>query len=181
MSTTTFTRGASAGAAGTLALGGLALLRNAVLGHSPPYAARRIAARLVGRLLVRPLSPREALFWSLGMRWLYGPMLGVAWARFRAVLPPSLLARGVLLGAGVWGLEQASFPIVDATPLARTWSRAEHGFLLAQTVLFGLVTEGCLQALARAPLSARPAADEPGRAAPTAHTPSMPAPRAEAL
>jgi hypothetical protein len=134
-------RGATAGAVGTLALGGFALLRNAVLGHTPPYAARRIAARLVGRALHRPVGPRAALAWSLGLRCTYGPLLGLAWSRVRAALPSSPVARGLLLGAGVWALEHLTFPLLRATPPPRTWTRAEKALLLTQTLLFGLVTE----------------------------------------
>jgi hypothetical protein len=131
---------------GTLALGGLALLRNAALGHAPPYSARRLAARLVGRVSHRPVSPRRALAWSLGMRFTYGPVLGLVWTRLREALPASPLARSLALGAGVWALELLSFPTLRVTSPPRTWTRAEHAFLLAQTCLFGLVTE---QGLAR--------------------------------
>ena len=157
-------RGAAAGAVGTLALGGFALLRNAVLGHSPPYSARRISARLVGLVLHRRVGSREALFWSLGQRWLYGSMLGLAWARARPAVPASMLARGLVLGAGVWAFEQLTFPLLRATRPPRTWSRAEHGFLVAQTLLFGLVTEASLAALERRHIThERPAAPEPRR------------------
>lgn len=138
-------RGAAAGAVGTLALGGLALLRNATLGHAPPYSAHRLAARLVGRWSHRSVSQRAALAWSLGMRFTYGPALGLVWARIREALPPSRLLRGLLLGAGVWTFEILSFPALRVTAPPRTWTRAEHAFLLAQTCLFGLVTEWRLQ------------------------------------
>ena len=140
-------RGATAGAVGTLALGGFALLRNAALGHAPPYAARRIASRLLGRVLHRTLRPPTALAGSLGLRFTYGPLLGLTWVHLRAALPTALLPRGVLLGAGVWALEQLTFPLLRATSPARTWSPAEHAFLLAQTLLFGVTTERCLAAL----------------------------------
>jgi hypothetical protein len=149
-------RGATAGAVGTLALGGFALLRNTALGHAPPYSAHRLAARLVGRVSHRSVSPRAALAWSLGLRFTYGPMLGLIWARIREGLPPSLLLRGLLLGAGVSAFERLSFPILRVTPAPRTWTRAEHAFLLAQTCLFGLVTEGTLQRASRSALAARP-------------------------
>jgi hypothetical protein len=130
-------RGATAGAVGTLALGGFALLRNAALGHAPPYAARRIASRLMGRTLHRTLRPSIALAGGLGL----------AWARLREALPTARLPRGLLLGAGVWALEHLTFPMLRATAPARTWTLAEHSFLLAQALLFGLVTERCLAAL----------------------------------
>lgn len=138
-------RGAAAGAVGTLALGGFALLRNATLGHAPPYSAHKLAARVVGRVLNRSVSPRSALAWSVGMRFTYGPALGLAWSRVRARLPGSLVLRGLVLGAGVWALELLSFPTLRVTTAPRTWKRAEHAFLLAQTCLFGLVTEWSLQ------------------------------------
>lgn len=138
-------RGAAAGTVGTLALGGFALLRNAALGHAPPYSAHRLAARLVGRVSHRSVSPRAALAWSLGLRFTYGPVLGLVWARIREGLPSSLLLRGLLLGAGVSAFERLSFPTLRVTSAPRTWTRAEHAFLLAQTCLFGLVTEGTLQ------------------------------------
>jgi hypothetical protein len=150
-------RGIAAGAVGTLALGGFALLRNAALGHAPPYSSRRLAARLVGRVSHRRVSPRAALAWSLAMRFMYGPSIGLAWTRIREVLPSSPLLRGVLLGAGVWAFELLSFPTLRVTASPRTWTRAEHAFLLAQTCLFGLVTEWGLR---RASFS-RPAASLP--------------------
>ncbi len=146
-------RSASAGAVGSLALGGFALLRNAVLGHVPPYAARRITARLMGRVLHRRVRPRTALAWSLVLRAGYGKGLGLAWGQLRTALPRSTLARGLLLGAGVSTLEHLTFPLVHATRPPRTWTRAEHVFLVAQTLLFGLVTEASLSAMER--LSAR--------------------------
>jgi hypothetical protein len=142
-------RGATAGALGTLALGGFALLRNSALGHTPPYAARRIASRLLGRVLHRPLRPPAALAASLGLRFIYGPLLGLAWSRLREALPTALLPRGLLLGAGVWALERLSFPLLRATAPAHTWTPAEHALLLGQTLLFGLTTERCLAALGR--------------------------------
>jgi len=140
-------RGAAAGAVGTLALGGLALLRNAALGHPPPYSARWLAARLVGRVTHRLVPRRQALVWSLGLRFTYGPVLGLVWTRLREALPPSPLTRGAVLGVGVWALELLSFPTLRVTASPRTWTRAEHAFLLAQTCLFGLVTERRLSAV----------------------------------
>jgi hypothetical protein len=149
-------RGAAAGAVGTLALGGFALVRNATLGHAPPYSARRLAARLVGRVSHRRVSPRGALAWSLGIRFTYGPALGLAWAWLRQALPSSPLPKGPLLGAGVWALELLSFPALRATTAPRTWTRAEHAFLLAQACLFGLITERCLQRFSGVGQAARP-------------------------
>jgi hypothetical protein len=143
-------RGAAAGTVGTLALGGFALLRNAALGHAPPYSAHRLAARIVGRVSHRSVSPRAALAWSLGLRFTYGPGLGLIWARVRERLPASLLLRGLLLGAGVLAFEHFSFSTLHVTSAPRTWTRAERAFLLAQTCLFGLVTEGALQRASRA-------------------------------
>jgi hypothetical protein len=45
----------------------------------------------------------------------------------------------------VWLFEQLSFPLLGVTAPPRTWSRAEHGLLALQTVLFGLVTESVAQ------------------------------------
>ena len=142
-------RGATAGAVGSLALGGFALLRNAVLGHAPPFAARLITSRLLSRVLHRPVRPRVALAGSLGLRITYGSLLGLAWVRLRSALPASRLTRGGLLGVSVWALEHLTFPMLRATPSPRTWTRAEHAFLLAQTLLFGIATERCLAALER--------------------------------
>jgi hypothetical protein len=133
-------RGLAAGGVGTLALSGFALLRNAALGHPPPYATRRIASRLLRPLLRRPLRPPEALAWGLGLRCVYGPLLGLAWA----CLPLSQHrspARGLLLGLGVWAFELLSLPLLRATSPASTWSRGEHLLLFAQTSLFGIVTQ----------------------------------------
>ncbi|MFL5347485.1 MAG: hypothetical protein ACJ8AT_22090 [Hyalangium sp.] len=169
-------RGASAGVVGTLALGGFALVRNAALGHVPPYAARRIAARLVGRVLHRRVRPREALVWSLLLRASYGKGLGIAWSQLRTALPRSTLMRGLILGAGVSTLEHLTFPRVHATLPPRTWTRAEHVFLVAQTLLFGLVTEASLSAMERLRLSpVRAPAHEPGsEALPSGRSPGSP-------
>jgi hypothetical protein len=181
-------RGVSAGAVGTVALGGFALLRNALLGHPPPYAARRIAARLVGRVLHRRVRPAAALFWSLGLRAAYGPILGMKWAWLRPHLPGSPLARGVLLGVGVSTLEHLTFPLVHATTPPRTWTGAEHVFLVAQTLLFGLVTELSLSGLERLQsVPGRAPAHAPGsealswgRSPPERKPAARPAPRGEA-
>ncbi|KFE68619.1 hypothetical protein DB31_7856 [Hyalangium minutum] len=141
---------------GTLALGGFAVLRNAALGHAPPYSARRLAAQLVHRVTRRTVPPRRALAWSLGMRFTYGPVLGLIWARLRERLPPSPLLRGLLLGAGVLTFEHLSFPALHVTAPPRTWTRAERAFLLAQTCLFGLVTEWALPRASHSLPAARP-------------------------
>lgn len=181
-------RAASAGAVGSLALGGFALLRNAALGHVPPYSARRITARLLGRVLHRRVRPREALVASLLLRVGYGKVLGLAWAQVRSALPRSTLMRGLLLGAGVSTLEHLTFPLVHATLPPRTWTRAEHAFLVAQTLLFGLVTEASLSAMERMQISpGRAPAHEPWREALRSGSPpgerepaAMPAHRGEA-
>jgi hypothetical protein len=71
--------------------------------------------------------------------------LGLGWGTL-PVSRPSSLTRGLLLDLCVWSFEQLTFPAVRATAPASTWTRGEHFFLLAQTVLFGLVTQRILGA-----------------------------------
>lgn len=104
------------------------------------------------------------------MRFTYGPVLGLVWARLREALPPSPLLRGLLLGAGVLAFEHLSFPALHVTAPPRTWTRAERAFLLAQTCLFGLVTEWALQRDSRSSPAARPLM-APGAEHPLGHSP----------
>jgi hypothetical protein len=138
-----------AGAAGTVALRAFVALRNRVLGRAPPYAARHIAARLSRSVLHRELSPRQARRWGDVMRAVYGPMLGVAWSYVRGNASGTLVPSGLLLGVGVLGFELATFPVLRATESMSTWSAAEHAWLVAQTAVYGLVTEATLSALVR--------------------------------
>ncbi|MCP3137212.1 hypothetical protein [Pyxidicoccus xibeiensis] len=138
-----------AGAAGTVALRAFVALRNRVLGRPPPYAARHIAARLAGSLFHRQLSPLQARRWGDGMRAVYGPLLGVAWTFVREAASGSPAPPGLLLGVGVLGFELATFPVLRATESFRTWSAAEHGWLVAQTAVYGVVTEATLSFLTR--------------------------------
>ncbi len=48
---------------------------------------------------------------------------------------------------GVLGFELASFPMLSATESLRGWSAAAQGGLVAQTAVYGLVTEATLSAL----------------------------------
>ncbi len=136
-----------AGAAGTVALRAFVALRNRVLGRPPPYAARHIAARLSRSVLHRELSPVQARRWGDAMRAVYGPMLGVAWTFVREAASGSPVPPGFVLGVGVLGFELATFPVLSATESLRTWSAAEHGWLIAQTAVYGLVTEATLSLL----------------------------------
>lgn len=138
-----------AGAAGTVALRAFVALRNRVLGRAPPYAARHIAARLARSALHRELSPVAARRWGDAMRAGYGPLLGVAWTFVRETASGSLVPPGLLLGVGVLGFELAIFPMLRATESLHTWSAAEHAWLVAQTAVYGLVTEATLSALLR--------------------------------
>lgn len=142
----TLTQELLAGTAGTLAHQGLTPLRNAWLGHLPPYAVRTIVSRLGERVLGRPPRDSQARGWGLVMRFTYGPSLALAWTRVRAWLPRSLPTpvRGLLLGAGVFAFEVLSLPLVGATRPLRTWTRGDFALLAAQTGLFGLVTEAVL-------------------------------------
>ncbi|MFP2926463.1 hypothetical protein ACLESO_14830 [Pyxidicoccus sp. 3LG] len=136
-----------AGATGTVALRAFVSLRNRVLGRAPPYAARHIAARLARAMLHRELSPLQARRWGDVMRAVYGPLLGVAWGLLRESAPGIPVPRGLLLGVGVLALELMAFPVLRATESLHTWSAAEHGWLIAQTAVFGLVTEATLSSL----------------------------------
>lgn len=147
----TLKHGLIAGTAGTLAHQGLTPLRNAWLGHLPPYAVRTIVSRLGKHVLSRPLRASQARGWGLVMRFTYGPALALAWTRVRAWVPRSLPVplRGLLLGAGVFAFEVLSLPLVGATRPPRTWTRGDFALLAAQTGLFGLVTEALLSRQSR--------------------------------
>ncbi len=139
-----------AGAVGTGALGVLVAVRNASLGHPPPYSARNIARHVLSRLLGRKLSRREAADWAFALRAGYGPLLGMGWGLARRRLPRwPLVASGALLGGGVLGFERMAFPLFQATAAESTWTRAEHAWLFAQTALFGVVTEATMRWLTR--------------------------------
>ncbi|MBZ4419155.1 hypothetical protein [Myxococcus sp. RHSTA-1-4] len=138
-----------AGVTGTVALRAFVALRNRVLGRPPPYAARHIAARLARSALHRELSPVQARRWGDAMRAIYGPMLGVGWALAREAAPEGPLPPGVLLGLGVLALELSTFPMLRATASLRTWSTTEHAWLVAQTAVFGLVTEAAFASFVR--------------------------------
>ncbi|MFP2909562.1 hypothetical protein ACLESD_31860 [Pyxidicoccus sp. 3LFB2] len=136
-----------AGAAGTVALRAFVALRNRVLGRPPPYAARHIAARLARSVLHQELSFVQARRWGDAMRAVYGPLLGVAWTFVRETASRSPAPPGLVLGVAVLGFELLSFPVLNATESPRTWSATEHGWLVAQTAVYGLVTEATLSAL----------------------------------
>lgn len=138
-----------AGAAGTVALRAFVALRNRVLGRAPPYAARHIAARLSRTVLHRELTPVQARRWGDAMRVVYGPLLGVAWSFVREPVSRLRAPPALLLGVGVLGFERATFPVLHATEAPHTWSAAEHAWLVAQTAVYGLVTEATLSALVR--------------------------------
>jgi hypothetical protein len=145
----TFPQALIAGVTGTVALRAFVALRNGVLGKPPPYAARHIAARLAHSALHHELSPAQARRWGDAMRGIYGPMLGLGWALARDAAPEGPVPPGLLLGVGVLALELSTFPVLRATEPLRTWSNAEHGWLVAQTAVFGLVTEAMFSWLVR--------------------------------
>ncbi|RKH35594.1 hypothetical protein [Corallococcus sicarius] len=137
-----------AGTLGGFALRVLISVRNASLGGPPPYAARFIAQRLMGRVLHRELTPQEARRWAWGLRFTYSPMLAVAWSLAGPAEERwSLLPRGLLLGLGVLAFEHLAFPVFKATEARSTWTPQEHAWLVAQTSLYGVVTEAALRAL----------------------------------
>ncbi|RKH64341.1 hypothetical protein D7X55_25525 [Corallococcus sp. AB049A] len=139
-----------AGAVGTGALGLLVTVRNASLGHPPPYAARHIARQVLSRLFGRWMSRREASRWAFALRAGYGPLLGMGWGLVRRRTSKwTLLHSGVLLGLGVLAFERAAFPLFKATAVSNSWSRAEHAWLFAQTALFGIVTEATMRWLVK--------------------------------
>lgn len=133
-------RGVLAGVLGTGVVSGAEALRDRWLGHAAPYAARRIGARLAWRLARVRLHPAQARRVGRLLRYTYGPALGVAcagvaWRTRRWPLALEALATG----GALFALEWVGLPAVGATPPTRTWSRAERGALLAQTLAFGLV------------------------------------------
>lgn len=137
--------GLLAGAVGTLALSALEPLRNAWLGHEPPYAVRPLLTRGVRRLGGPRLPARTAQRWGLALRWVYGPSLGLLYAAVRPGLPASARLGGFTLGAGVGLFERIAFPLLRVTPAPRTWSRGEKILLGLQVLLFGVVTEAVLR------------------------------------
>ena len=136
--------GLGAGALGTGALSALEPLRDALLGHPPPYAVRQLARQVARHWLGLRLGPRAAQRWGLVMRWVYGPALGGLYGLARPALPRWGALRGLVLGAGVWLLESLAFPRLGVTPPPRSWSPAERWLLVLQTSVFGLVTEAVL-------------------------------------
>ncbi|RKH59155.1 hypothetical protein [Corallococcus llansteffanensis] len=137
-----------AGTLGGLALRVLISVRNASLGRPPPYAARFIAQRLMGRVLQRELTPEEGRRWAWGFRAAYSPMLAVAWSLVGPAEERwSLIPRGLLLGLGVLAFEHLAFPVFKATEATRGWTLQEHAWLVAQTALYGVVTEAAIRAL----------------------------------
>lgn len=143
-----FVNACIAGTLGGLALRGLISVRNASLGRPPPYAARFIAQRLMGRVLHRELTPEEARRWGRRFRFVYAPLLAVAWSLAGPAEERwSLVPRGLLLGLGVLAFEHLTFPVMHATEAQSTWTPQEHGWLVAQTALYGVVTEASIRAL----------------------------------
>jgi hypothetical protein len=136
--------GVVAGAVGTLALSALEPFRNALLGHTPPYAVRPLLTRGVRRWGGPRLSARQALLSGLALRWVYGPSLGALYATLRSRWPASARLGGLTLGAGVGLFERIAFPLLRVTPPPRTWSRGEKVLLGLQVLLFGVVTEAVL-------------------------------------
>lgn len=150
-------QGLGAGVLGTLALTASEPLRDAVLGHPPPYSVRHIARRAARTWLGVRLRRREAQRWGLALRWLYGPTLGVLHGGLRPALPVAAPFHGLLLGGGVWLFERLSFPRLRVTPPPRTWSSAERQWLGLQCLLFGLVTASVLaRGQAAGPVRGRP-------------------------
>ncbi|CAM3260006.1 hypothetical protein G4177_28660 [Corallococcus sp. ZKHCc1 1396] len=137
-----------AGAVGGGALQALVAVRNRALGRPPPYAARHIARRLLGRVLHRDPGERAARRWAWAMRAGYAPLLGLAWSvAWPGVAGGPLVPRGLALGLGVLAFEHLAFPLLEATAPARTWTGGEHAWLVAQTAVFGVATEATLRAL----------------------------------
>ena len=137
-------RGLGAGAVGTLALSAMEVLRDRILGHPAPYSVDNIARRGAWQWFGLRLSRRAAHRWGLGMRWMYGPALGALYAWARPGIAPVVRRGGLALGGAVGGLEQLTFPLLRVTSPPRTWSRAEHGLLALQVLVFGAVTEAML-------------------------------------
>jgi len=137
-------RGLGAGVLGTLALTGLEPLRDALLGHPPPYAVKHLASRAARRWLGVRLGPREAQRWGLALRWVYGPTLGVLYAWLRPSLSGNTWLRRLTLTHGVWSFERLAFPLLRVTSPPRTWSPPERLLLPLQVAVFSLVTEAVL-------------------------------------
>jgi hypothetical protein len=125
--------------AGAFGIGVLALadrFERAWLGHPPPYAPERIAARLVG---LRSRSRARAV--GAILRWSYGLAIAGAWSRFVPRRTAGRWRRALGLGAAILGFELVALPALGATPPLRRWSRAEKGLLAAHTQAFAFGEE----------------------------------------
>ncbi len=144
------TRGLVAGAAGTLALALSDLLERAVIRGRPVYAPSALARRLFGTLA---RTPGRAAAIGTAMRWIYGPLIGVAYAAtlgraLRRRWPASRLwPAGLALGGAVYLFELIFLPLVGATRRLARWPARDKLLLAGHTGLFGLATDGTFRSL----------------------------------
>jgi short-subunit dehydrogenase len=145
------TRGLFAGAAGTLALALSGLLERALLGRSPVYAPASLARRLFGRSVLARTPGRARAVGAL-MRWIYGPLIGVAYGAtvgraIRRRWPAARLrpAAGLVLGGAIYLLELLFLPLVGATRPLRRWPTGDKLLLASHTGVFGFATDNTLR------------------------------------
>ncbi|HEY4188017.1 MAG TPA: hypothetical protein VGP07_23275 [Polyangia bacterium] len=139
-------RGLVAGLAGTFLLGAFERMERYALGREPVYAPGRIVTRLSGRMGIA-LTPTQTRQWGGAMRWLYGPVLGVA-SRLIRPSPSSRAGRVIRTSATIFGFELVVLPLLGAVPPLGDWPIVEIVSLAAHTTAFALGAEA--PAVARA-------------------------------
>jgi hypothetical protein len=125
---------------GTAALALLERVRDRRLGRPPVYAPSHLVRHLLASTADVVPQKSTAVRWGRLARWVYGPTLGVAYAVAQRRLPGSVPLRGLLFGAAVCAWELAALPAVGATPALKRWPPGQVGWLVVQTVTFGVAT-----------------------------------------
>lgn len=124
------------GAVGTLAVMGSELIEVAILGRRPLYAPSLIVQRLLSRRGAEP-SAHTAARLGAGLRWAYGPTLGLV---FDGLYPGtrSVWRRGLVTGGSVLLFELIAMPLVGATPPVALWPRSDVLLLGLHTLAYGV-------------------------------------------
>ncbi|WP_426752715.1 hypothetical protein [Myxococcus sp. Y35] len=146
----TLASGGLAGAAGALAVAGLARLRDRALGRPPPYAAPALVRALAANVAWTP-SARATRVGGELLRLAYGTTLGVLFSALGG-RHAAWGGRGAgwVLGATVLLGEHVAFPRLGLTPPASHWTRGERSLLAVQTLLFGQTVAWVYRRAARA-------------------------------